>query len=85
MAELITITDLLADGGEKRLSEVSFENGLKLLEELVVKVESGSLALDSSIKSYERGVALINHLRVMLSGAEEKLRVLQKPGSEKGK
>lgn len=77
----ITLDDLLADKKPETLfREISFENGLKLLEELVARVESGSLALDKAVSSYEKGVALVEHLKNHLSGAEEKLRVLQKGG-----
>ena len=79
MAKAITLKELLADdGAELDLSEVPFENGIKLLEELTEKVESGSLPLDRAILSYERGSRLMEHLRALVSGAEEKLRVLQK-------
>jgi exodeoxyribonuclease VII small subunit len=77
--KVLTLDELL---GEKKpetlLKDVSFENGLKLLEELVARVESGSLALDKAILSYERGAALIELLKNHLSGAEDKLRTLQK-------
>lgn len=78
MPETLSIKDLLAEGGQDKLKDIPFEAGLKLLEELVSKVESGSLPLDKSILSYERGVALIEHLRALLSGAEQKLKVLQR-------
>ena len=75
----VTLDDLLMDKKpEGVLKEVSFENGLKLLEELVARVESGSLGLDKAVSSYERGVALVEHLKQHLNGAEEKLRTLQK-------
>ena len=77
MAESLSLKDLLADEGEKKVAEVSFEGGLKLLEELVGKVESGSLPLDKAILSYERGVSLITHLRGVLKGAEQKLQTLK--------
>ena len=64
-----------------RLKDISFEDGLRLLEDLVEKVESGDLPLDKSIVSYEKGVALIEHLRKQLSGAEAKLKILQKGGN----
>lgn len=64
---------------EEAITKLSFEQGLKMLEELVVKVESGSLALDKAIGAYERGVCLIERLKSHLSGAEEKLKCLQKP------
>lgn len=77
MAETLNLKDLLADEGEKKVAEVSFETGLKLLEELVGKVESGSLPLDKAVLSYERGVSLITHLRGVLKGAEQKLQTLK--------
>ena len=63
---------------KKRIGEASFEEGMKLLEDLVVSVETGTLPLDRTIKSYEHAEALIGHLRKLLSGAEAKLKVLQK-------
>jgi exodeoxyribonuclease VII small subunit len=55
---------------------LSFEQALSLLEGVVTAVESGSLPLDQAIGSYERGTQLVQHLRALLSGAEEKLRIL---------
>lgn len=82
MSKKITLEELLSkDDIEKRIAALSFEEGLQLLEELVVKVESGSLPLDKAMHSYEKGVLLIGRLRELLSGAEEKLKVLQRPGS----
>jgi len=73
------LEDLLgSEKPETLLTDLSFENGLKLLEELVGRVESGALPLEKAISSYEKGVALIEHLRKQLSGAEEKLKMLQK-------
>lgn len=79
MAESITLEELLSDQDvAKRICGLNFEGGLKLLEELVERVESGALALDKAVSAYEKGVKLIEHLRAQLAGAEEKLRVLQK-------
>ena len=65
----------LKDAGEF-ISKCTFEDGLKILEELVQSVESGTLPLDKAVSSYEVGAKLVNHLRALLSGAEEKLKVL---------
>jgi exodeoxyribonuclease VII small subunit len=78
MAKVPTFEDLLQDKADARVKDLSFEDGLKLLEELVGKVESGSLPLDRSVLAYERGVLLMEHLRSLLAGAEKKLQVLQK-------
>jgi exodeoxyribonuclease VII small subunit len=73
----VTLEGLLSgDVSAAQVSELSFEQALKLLEEVVVSVESGSLPLDRAIGSYEKGTHLIQQLRKLLSGAEEKLRVL---------
>jgi exodeoxyribonuclease VII small subunit len=78
MAKVPTFEELLQDKADARVKDLSFEDGLKLLEELVGKVESGSLPLDRSVLAYERGVLLMEHLRSLLAGAEKKLQVLQK-------
>jgi len=83
MAESLSLKDLLAEEGQTKVSDVNFESGLKLLEELVGKVESGSLPLDKAILSYERGVALITHLRGVLKGAEQKLQTLKPSDAKK--
>lgn len=75
----ITLDSLLdVDKADRVVDELSFEEGLHLLEELVEKVESGSLELDKAVTSYERGALVVKRLRGLLSGAEEKLRTLQK-------
>ena len=73
----VTLEALLSgEVSEEQVNGLSFEQALKLLEEVVTSVESGSLPLDRAIGSYEHGTSLIKHLRKLLSGAEEKLRVL---------
>ena len=78
-AATYTLEQILAnEKPEALIKELSFENGLKLLEELVSKVESGSLPLDKAISSYERGALVVEQLKALLAGAEGKLQVLQK-------
>lgn len=83
MGNKIKVQDLLnAETESKVFSELSFEEGLKLLEELVAQVESGALPLQQAIQAYEKGANLVDRLRSMLSEAEEKLRFLQKEKKE---
>lgn len=73
------VDDLLSEKNPNAVvSQLSFEAGIKLLEELVVKVESGSLPLEAAVSAYEIGALIIERLKELLSGAEEKLKVLQK-------
>lgn len=75
--QVVTLEALISgEVSEEQVNALTFEQALKLLEEVVTSVESGSLPLDRAIGSYEHGSALIKHLRKLLSGAEEKLRVL---------
>ena len=74
---VVTLEALISgEVSEEQVNGLTFEQALKLLEEVVTSVESGSLPLDRAIGSYEHGSSLIKHLRKLLSGAEEKLRVL---------
>ncbi len=75
--QAVTLEGLLrGEVGAKEVSSLKFERALQLLEEVVASVESGSLPLDQAVGSYEQGTVLIQHLRALLTGAEEKLRVL---------
>jgi exodeoxyribonuclease VII small subunit len=80
--KVVTLEGLLkGEVGMKEVSELKFERALGLLEEVVASVESGGLPLDQAIGSYEQGTLLIQHLRTLLSGAEEKLRTLSPAGA----
>lgn len=78
------VDDLLKDSFDMAKAEkLTFEEGLKLLEDLVQKVEAGQLPLEKAIAAYERGAALVGNLRKALSGAEERLKILNRAGEVK--
>lgn len=59
----------------------SFEENLKSLDEVIEKLESGTLSLDESIKEYEVAMKLIKTSSKLLNEAEGKLlKVLEKNG-----
>jgi exodeoxyribonuclease VII small subunit len=58
---------------EKPVSEMSFEEAMAELETLVSKLESSQVALDDSIKLYDRGAELKRHCEAKLKAAEEKV------------
>ena len=73
----VTLDDVMQGTvGPAEIAGLRFEEALVLLEGVVAAVESGNLPLDQAIGSYERGTQLVQHLRGLLSGAEEKLRML---------
>ncbi|MFH1824253.1 MAG: exodeoxyribonuclease VII small subunit [Candidatus Firestonebacteria bacterium] len=60
------------------VSEMKFETGLKRLEEIVEKLESGDIGLDESLKLYEEGVKLLKFCTVKLDEVEKKIEMLVK-------
>ena len=79
MSKSLSVKELLSSSELGGLIEgISFEQGIKLLDELVGSVEAGTLALNDSMRSYEVGVQLSERLRSMLDGAEQKLKQLRK-------
>ena len=55
------------------VNEMSFEAAIKELEQVVGQLERGDVALDDSIKLYERGAALKARCEAKLKEAEEKV------------
>ncbi|TNE58082.1 MAG: exodeoxyribonuclease VII small subunit [Sphingomonadales bacterium] len=55
------------------ISELSFEQALVALEDIVQKLESGSVPLDQSISLYERGEALRKHCQARLDNAQARI------------
>lgn len=55
-----------------------FEDELKDLEDIVAKIDSGELALEESIATFERGVALVRSLNQKLDEVERKVEVLSR-------
>ena len=53
-----------------------FETSIKRLEDIVSKLEAGNLDLDTSIKSFEEGVALVKECQKIISEAELKVNKL---------
>ena len=57
-------------------AELSFEEALAQLEEIVRKLESGSLSLDESLELFERGQRLAGLCNDKLDEAELKIQQL---------
>ena len=55
------------------ISQMSFEDALKALEEVVRKLETGEVPLDDSISLYERGELLRKHCQARLDAAQARI------------
>ena len=58
---------------EKDISQLTFEDALMALEELVRRLESGDVPLDESIDLYERGEKLRKHCQKRLDAAQMRI------------
>jgi len=59
---------------ERNVKEMTFEESLKALEELVKMLENGNLDLDKSLDIYEEAVKLRDHCRDILEKSERRVR-----------
>ena len=56
--------------------ELTFEQAMAELDELVSRMEDGELSLDDSLKAFERGVMLTRKCQEALSQAELRVKTL---------
>lgn len=57
----------------KPVSELSFEEALRELEQVVGQLERGDVPLEQSIQLYERGAALKAHCEARLAAAQARI------------
>ncbi|MEZ0535755.1 exodeoxyribonuclease VII small subunit [Caldicellulosiruptoraceae bacterium PP1] len=63
-------------------NNLSFEDALKKLEEIVQKLEDGNLSLEESINIYEEGMKLSQKCNNILKSIEHKLVLIEKINQE---
>lgn len=61
-----------------RASQVSFEEALAQLENIVQRLEAGDLPLEESLKLYEEGVRLSRACGERLEAAERRIEILER-------
>ena len=62
------------------VSEMTFEQAMAELEQVVGQLERGDVALEDSIKLYERGAELKKRCEAKLKEAEEKVHAITLDG-----
>jgi exodeoxyribonuclease VII small subunit len=62
---------------DKKIAEMSFEEAMLALEQVVSVLEKGEVPLEQSIALYERGAALKAHCAGKLREAEEKVELIR--------
>lgn len=59
------------------IAQMSFEQAMEQLEGIVENLERGDVALEQSIRIYERGEALKKHCDTLLKSAEDKVEKIR--------
>ena len=62
---------------ESKETKITYEEGVKKLQEIVKALESGGLTLDESVKLFEAGAALSRFCSGELEKAERKIVFLE--------
>ncbi len=66
------------DTQKNDLGELSFEEAIKELTNIVGKIEQGEIPLQDSLEQYEKGMGLIKHCRGILQEAEKRIEKISK-------
>ncbi|MBO7763282.1 MAG: exodeoxyribonuclease VII small subunit [Clostridia bacterium] len=59
-----------------QLENITFEEAVGRLEQIVRAMEEGKLSLDDSLKAFEEGIALVRFCNGKLDTAEQRVRIL---------
>lgn len=65
---------------DKSTEELSYEQALTELEQIVNDLEEGNISLEESMKLFERGQLLIRHCNDYLESAQLKVKKLTESG-----
>lgn len=68
---------------KKKDEDISFEESLKKLEEIVEELEKGELNLDDALKLYEEGMHFSDKCLEKLNETKKKVEKLTRDGDEK--
>ncbi|MBD1388807.1 exodeoxyribonuclease VII small subunit [Neiella sp. HB171785] len=60
----------------KKPENLSFDEAMSELEQVVVELESGDIPLEQALKRFERGIALARTTRDKLDQAEQQVKIL---------
>ncbi len=70
------------DRGPGEQEPIDFEAALAELEDLVGKMEAGSMSLEASLAAFERGIKLTRECQAALKSAELRIKALTQEGDE---
>ena len=66
----------------EKLTDLTFEQAMKRLEDIVSQLEAGEAPLDKSMALFEEGTKLSAHLSSLLDHAEQKVTMMTTQNGE---
>lgn len=66
----------------KKKPKVSYEAGMALLEEMVMKMQKGDMPLEETMSTYEEGMALAVHLEEILKTHRKRIEQIDPDTAE---
>ena len=64
------------------MSDITFENAIRQLDEIVRSLENGDIPLDEALALFEKGVKLTEVCSAKLTAAEKQIKLLVKDGDD---
>ncbi len=64
------------------MSDITFENAIRQLDEIVRSLENGDIPLDEALALFEKGVKLTEVCSAKLTAAEKQIKLLVKDGED---
>ncbi len=65
------------------IENLSFEDAIKQLTDIVDRIEGGRTPLQTSLEQYEQGMDLIKHCRGILQAAEKTIEKISEKNKDK--
>ncbi|MDX1564611.1 MAG: exodeoxyribonuclease VII small subunit [Phycisphaeraceae bacterium] len=67
---------------KNKAKDLSFEQALEQLEQIIDRIENGSVDLEEGLRQYGEGMALIRHCRAVLDRAEQQIKKYDVEGED---
>lgn len=78
----VEVENMTDKNQEKDVAQLSFEEAITGLTDIVDKIEQGRIPLQDSLDQYERGMVLIKHCRTILQAAEQRIEKITQEGTD---
>ncbi|MEN6306668.1 MAG: exodeoxyribonuclease VII small subunit [Anaerohalosphaeraceae bacterium] len=68
---------------DKKTEELSFEQAIDQLNQIVSRIEMGQVPLQESLEQYEKGMKMIRYCRGILQDAEKRIEMISAKEEQK--